>query len=156
MTPRLSKLIKAFKIYNWKKRKNSLCFLINFWMFSSVSKKAHCCKVPPFNVLHHIFCAPIWSPSYTASMCQVFCVQKCMEYFTDKPKPWPYSNLIVKQFLYKLMPCLWDTDVILCKIQIFVAHHYACPNQRNSSHVYWLIWKALVSLHITELVSACI
>ena len=46
MTAHLSKLIKALKFYNWKRIKNSYRFLIIFWMFSSISTKAHSHKVP--------------------------------------------------------------------------------------------------------------
>ena len=45
--------IKVFKVYNGKRIRVYYCFPY-FWMFSSVSKKAHSCKVPPFDVPHHI------------------------------------------------------------------------------------------------------
>ena len=45
-------------------------------------------------------------------MASILCQNISKKYFTDKSKPWPYSNLIVF-FVYTLMPCLWDTDVIL-------------------------------------------
>ena len=54
MTPHSSKLIKAFKCYNWKRSKILFFFfIIIFWIFSSVSKKVRSCKLPPFDVLHH-------------------------------------------------------------------------------------------------------
>ena len=55
MTPHLSKLIKVIQIFTIEKgSKILIAFFIIFWMFSSISKKAHSHKVPPFDVLHHI------------------------------------------------------------------------------------------------------
>ena len=49
-TPHLSKLIKAFNVYNWSEdqiwSKILVVFFLIFWMFSSLHKKGHSGKVP--------------------------------------------------------------------------------------------------------------
>ena len=58
ITPHLSKLIKPFKFYNWKRWKILLIFFIIFWMLSSISMnmmKTHSRKVQEFDLLHRIY-----------------------------------------------------------------------------------------------------
>ena len=44
----LSRIDQGIQILQLKKdQKNPIVFFIIFWMFSSISKKAHSCKVPP-------------------------------------------------------------------------------------------------------------
>ena len=51
--PKSNILIKAFKLYNWKRIKYSYCFL-QYFQNVFICKKSHTCKIPLFNMLHPI------------------------------------------------------------------------------------------------------
>ena len=50
MTPQLSKLIKAFKFYNWRKIENSFSFSLNVFVYIQENPQL---QKPPFDVLNH-------------------------------------------------------------------------------------------------------
>ena len=79
MTTHLSKLIEAFKFYNWKRIKTLYCFLYYLMNIFIYLRNPTAANSLPFDVLHHIFFTSVCS--YVHSICKVVLPSDKIELF---------------------------------------------------------------------------